>query len=127
MNLTELVNRLKNKVNSDIQYTKGDVFFDFYTNINWGADSVEVWDACQSLISDYKREYKGFKLSCSCDISPYEHFMVEQLEPNYLTITITIDETLGNIFHKGEILNAYYDCLEYFEPLLPDYTHLLIP
>jgi len=127
MNLRELVDRLQKKVDCDIVHGENDSFFDFYTNINWGADSIEAWNTCQNLISDYRREYRGFKVSCSCDISSYEYFMVDQLEPNYLTITITIDETLGNTFHKGEILDAYYDCFYYFQPLLPDYTHLLIP
>ena len=88
----ELYNILTGNLYSylDTPYDKENNKIDVYCSAHWTADNEEEYQTKEDLIHAYENETELFSMSCWCDISGYDYWVIQQGEENYVSIDVCL-------------------------------------
>lgn len=124
---TELIKQLNSLLQIDCSFELDheDNKIDVYGTACWGANSERKYIEQEFLINEYKVDNDLISLSCWCDISGYDYWMVRQEESNYVSIDVHLKKdsyTDEEIIQIRDIINEADD---YFCSELTDYYSLI--
>lgn len=113
---------LENRLYADVDtmYDSDANKIDVYSSVSWSAETERDYKDKEELIDSWSVENELFKAYAWCDISGFDYWVIQQEEPNYVSIDFELKKQPEEYTQEEmqQIRDAIIKADQYFEEKL---------